>query len=70
MAADSIVNYVFTDHAKRELIRRGLSEQVIHAILSQPEQRGCCPPWEGRVAITTFDGRTGSTVSCPGVYRY
>ena len=32
MAADSIINYAFTDHAKRELFRRGLSEQVIHAI--------------------------------------
>ena len=49
MAADSIVNYVLTDHATRELIRRGLSEQVIHAILSRPEQRDSVRP--GRVVL-------------------
>lgn len=49
MAADSIVDYVVTDHAKLELFRRGLSEQIIHAILSAPEQRDAVRP--GRVVL-------------------
>jgi hypothetical protein len=49
MAAQSIANYVLTDHAKLELVRRGLSEQVIHAILSGPEQRDAVRP--GRVVL-------------------
>jgi hypothetical protein len=36
MAAESIVDYVVTDHAKLELFRRGLSEQIIHTILFAP----------------------------------
>jgi Domain of unknown function (DUF4258) len=49
MAANSIVEYVITDHAKLELFRRGLSEQIIHAILSAPEQRDTVRP--GRVVL-------------------
>jgi hypothetical protein len=49
MPADSIVDYVLTDHAKLELFRRGLSEQIIHAILSAPEERDAVRP--GRVVL-------------------
>jgi hypothetical protein len=49
MAAESIVDYVVTDHAKLELFRRGLSEQIIHAILFAPEERDTVRP--GRVVL-------------------
>ncbi|NOT23300.1 MAG: hypothetical protein HOP22_11350 [Nitrospiraceae bacterium] len=49
MAADSIADYLITDHARLELSRRGLSEQIIHAILSAPEQR--CAVRPGRVVL-------------------
>ena len=39
MAADPIVDYVLTDHAIRELRRRGLAEQDIDGVLKNPGQR-------------------------------
>lgn len=39
MAADPIVDYVLTEHAVRELRRRGLDKQAIDAVLRNPGQR-------------------------------
>jgi len=39
VAADPIVDYVLTDHAIRELRRRGLAEQDIDGVLKNPGQR-------------------------------
>ncbi len=41
--ADPVTHYVFTDHTRFELRRRGLSETLIASILNNPEQR-----WEIR----------------------
>jgi hypothetical protein len=49
MGAGSIVEYVVTVHAKLELSRRGLSEEIIRAILFAPEQR--CAVRTGRVVL-------------------
>ena len=49
MGADSIVEYVVTDHAKLELSRRGLSEEIVHARLFAPVQR--CAVRPGRVVL-------------------
>ena len=61
MAADSIAHYVVTDHASLELSRRGLSEEIIHAILSAPEQR--CAVRPGRVVLQSrlSLGKPGTT---------
>jgi hypothetical protein len=34
-----IGDYIFTDHARIEIQRRGLSEEMVRAILLAPEQR-------------------------------
>jgi hypothetical protein len=34
-----IADYIFTDHARLEILRRGLSEEMVRAILLAPEQR-------------------------------
>lgn len=34
-----ITDYIFTDHARIEIRRRGLSEEMVRAILLTPEQR-------------------------------
>jgi len=34
-----IADYIFTDHARLEILRRGLSEEMVRAILFAPEQR-------------------------------
>jgi Domain of unknown function (DUF4258) len=39
VAADPIVDYVLTDHAIRELRRRGLDEEDIREVLKNPGQR-------------------------------
>lgn len=39
MKADPITEYVLTSHLLYEIERRGLSEEVVHAILSAPGQR-------------------------------
>lgn len=49
MAVGPIASYVITDHARIELSRRGLSEEIIHAILSAPEQR--CAVRPGRAVL-------------------
>ncbi len=49
MATDPIDDYILTDHARAELSRRGLSEAIIHVILSAPEQR--CAVRPGRVVL-------------------
>lgn len=38
-AAEPIVDYVLTSHARAEMTRRGLDEHVIREVLEQPEQR-------------------------------
>lgn len=43
MMAEPIKEYVFTDHARFELSRRGLSEERIRKVIETPEQR-----WEVR----------------------
>ena len=49
MAADPIVDYILTDHAIRELRRRGLDKQDIGAVLRNPGQRLDVRP--GRVVL-------------------
>ena len=49
MAAESIVNYVLTEHAVFELKRRGLEEEVLDRVLRSPEQRLEVRP--GRVVL-------------------
>jgi len=34
-----IADYIFTDHARLEILRRGLSEEMVRAILLAPEER-------------------------------
>jgi hypothetical protein len=47
--ARPITNYVLTPHARVELMRRGLSEDTVRAILAQPEQQLEIRP--GRVVL-------------------
>ncbi len=49
MAADPITDYILTDHAVRELERRGLGTQDIDAVLKNPGQRWDLRP--GRVVL-------------------
>ncbi len=49
MSALPIIDYVFSEHARFELIRRGLSEEAVRAILLSPEQRIEVRP--GRVVL-------------------
>lgn len=49
MSALSITDYVFSEHARFELLRRGLSEEAVRAILLSPEQRIEVRP--GRVVL-------------------
>ncbi len=49
MAADPIIDYIITDHAVRELRRRGLGSQDIDSVLRNPEQRFTLRP--GRVVL-------------------
>jgi len=39
VSALPITDYVFSEHARFELLRRGLSEEAVRAILLSPEQR-------------------------------
>ena len=39
MRPQPITDYIFTDHARLEILRRGLSEEMVRAILLAPEQR-------------------------------
>ena len=39
MRPQPIADYIFTDHARLEILRRGLSEEMVRAILLAPEQR-------------------------------
>ena len=43
MTAEPIPNFVFTAHARFEMARRGLTEEVVRAVLERPGQR-----WELR----------------------
>ena len=58
MAADSIGDYILTDHAVRELRRRGLDKQDIDGVLKNPGQQLNLRP--GRVVLQskTQDGGT------------
>lgn len=49
MSALPITDYVFSDHARLELMRRGLSEETVRAILLSPGQRIDVRP--GRVVL-------------------
>ncbi|MGH7870701.1 MAG: DUF4258 domain-containing protein [Candidatus Binatia bacterium] len=49
MAADTIVDYILTDHAVQELRRRGLGKHDIDAVLKNPGQRLDLRP--GRVVL-------------------
>lgn len=44
-----VTDYVLTPHAHVELARRGLSENIVRAILAQPEQRLSVRP--GRIVL-------------------
>jgi hypothetical protein len=37
--AEPIADYILSDHARSEMIRRGISEEVLRQVLSAPEQR-------------------------------
>lgn len=39
MRPQPIANYIFTDHARLEILRRGLSEEMVRVIFLAPEQR-------------------------------
>lgn len=39
MRPQPIADYIFTDHAPLEILRRGLSEEMVRAILLAPEER-------------------------------
>jgi hypothetical protein len=43
MSPESIRFFVFTDHARFEMARRGLIDEMVRAVLERPEQR-----WELR----------------------
>jgi hypothetical protein len=43
MSAKSIPDFVFTPHARAEMTRRGLSDEIVRSVLQDPEQR-----WELR----------------------
>lgn len=49
MKPQPIAEYIFSDHARFELLRRGLSEEAVRAILLAPEQRFEIRP--GRVIL-------------------
>ena len=49
MQPESIINFIFTPHAKFEMQRRGLSEDIVNGILKKPEQR--VPMRPGRVVF-------------------
>lgn len=49
MSALPITEYVFSEHARFELLRRGLSEEAVRAIHLSPEQRIEVRP--GRVVL-------------------
>jgi hypothetical protein len=49
VSALPITDYVFSEHARFELLRRGLSEEAVRAILLSPEQRIEVRP--GRVVL-------------------
>jgi hypothetical protein len=37
--AEPIAHYVLSDHARSEMMRRGISEEVLRQVLAAPEQR-------------------------------
>jgi hypothetical protein len=56
--AEGITAYVFTAHARFELARRGISEELVRRVLAAPEQRLIVRP--GRVILqsrTMIEGR-------------
>ncbi len=58
MAADPIIDYVLTDHAVRELRRRGLGKQDIDGVLKDPGQRLDLRPGRVVVQSKTQEGGT------------
>lgn len=39
MKAEPLRDYVLTEHARSAMERRGLAEDVVHAVVKRPEQR-------------------------------
>jgi hypothetical protein len=37
--AEPIAHYVLSDHVRSQMIRRGISEEVVRQVLAAPEQR-------------------------------
>lgn len=58
MAAAPIVDYIFTDHAIRELGRRGLDKQDLDRVLRNPGQRLDVRP--GRVVLQSKTQQGGT----------
>jgi hypothetical protein len=55
--AEPIARYVLSDHARWEMIRRGISEEVLRQVLAAPEQR--VPVQPGREVLQSrirFEG--------------
>jgi hypothetical protein len=55
--AEPIARYVLSDHARWEMIRRGISEEVLRQVLAAPEQR--LPVQPGREVLQSrirFEG--------------
>jgi len=58
VAADPIVSYIFTEHALRELRRRGLDQEDIDKVLKEPGQRFDVRP--GRAVLQSKIRQAGS----------
>jgi hypothetical protein len=57
--AEPIVDVVFTDHARFEMGRRGLSEDVVRGVLSAPGQRWSVRPGREVVQSQVSMGEAG-----------
>lgn len=58
MAADPITDYIITDHAAREMRRRGLGRQALDRVLQNPAQRLDVRP--GRVVLQSINMEGGA----------
>jgi hypothetical protein len=47
VVADSITDYIITDHARTEIERRRLGKETIDRVLKNPEQRLVIRPGRG-----------------------
>lgn len=59
MSEQAIQNYVFTDHARFEMKRRGLEEDLVAKVLRNPDQRLWVRP--GRVVLQSRVAVEGKT---------